>query len=84
MEALDIIEDSTIEGVGTMVYDCLARSDDGPAYHVIGVDSTSATMSIDEVVDSKNKKKTLYDEAPTTGMIRAGKWGSTWTGGARG
>jgi RecA/RadA recombinase len=75
MDALDIIEDSTIEGVGAMVYDCLARSDKGPAYHVIGVDSTSATMSIDEVVDSKNKKKTLYDEAPTTGMIRAGKWG---------
>jgi RecA/RadA recombinase len=69
MGGMDIIEDSTIEGVGSMVYDCL------PAYHVIGVDSTSATMSIDEVVDSKNKKKTIYDESQTTGMTRANKWG---------
>jgi RecA/RadA recombinase len=76
MEELDIIEDSTIEGVGEMVYNCLERDKDGrPAYHVIGIDSTSATMSIDEVVDNKGKKKTIYDEAPTTGMIRAGKWG---------
>jgi RecA/RadA recombinase len=69
MDALDIIEDSTIEGVGAMVYDCL------PAWNVIGIDSTSATMSIDEVVDNKNKQKTIYDETPATGMIRAGKWG---------
>jgi RecA/RadA recombinase len=69
MDQLDIIEDSTIEGVGAMVYDCL------PAYHVIGIDSTSATMSIDEVVDSKNRQKTIYDETPATGLIRAGKWG---------
>jgi hypothetical protein len=72
MSALDIIEDSTIEGVGAMVYDAL------PGYHVIGVDSTSATMSIDELVDvkgGKTKQKTVYDESQTTGMIRAGKWG---------
>jgi hypothetical protein len=69
MDKLDIIEDSTIEGVGAMVYDCL------PAYHVIGIDSTTATMSIDEVVSSDNKRKTIYDETPATGMIRAGKWG---------
>jgi hypothetical protein len=71
LSKIDIVKESTIEGVGDIVYDSL------PGYHVIGVDSTTSTMSIDETVDEKTNKatKTVYDESRTVGMTRANKWG---------
>jgi RecA/RadA recombinase len=69
MDKIDIVTNSTIEGVGDIVYQSL------PGYHVIGVDSTTSTMSLDEVVDKDNQKKTVVDDTNTTGMTRAKKWG---------
>jgi hypothetical protein len=70
LEALEIVPfKSEIESIGDIVYQNL------PAYHVVGVDSTTSTMSIDEVVNNKNQKKTIFDDSPTTGMTRAKKWG---------
>lgn len=79
LSKLDIVTQSQIEGIGEIVYESL------PAYHVIGVDSTTSTMSIDEVVKvvkskdpdkaTEAQKKTIYDDNPTTGMTRAKKWG---------
>jgi RecA/RadA recombinase len=61
MNKLDIIEDSTIEGISEMVYNSL------PAYHVIGIDSTTATMSIDEL----GSQDGVYGSRP---MLHALKW----------
>jgi hypothetical protein len=69
LKNLEIVRKSEIETIGDIVYQAL------PAYHVIGVDSTTSTMSLDEIVDSKNQKKTILDDSRTTGMTRAAKWG---------
>jgi RecA/RadA recombinase len=69
LSKIDIVTNSQIEGIGEIVYDSL------PAYHVIGVDSTTSTMSLDELVNKDNQAKSVIDDTPATGMIRAKKWG---------
>jgi RecA/RadA recombinase len=69
MSKLDVVTNSQIEPIGEIVYESLK------AYHVIGIDSTSSTMSLDELVGPNNVQRTVLDDSPTTGMQRAGKWG---------
>jgi RecA/RadA recombinase len=69
LSKIDIVTNSQIEGIGEIVYESL------PAYHVIGVDSTTSTMSLDELVNKDNQAKSVIDDTPATGMIRAKKWG---------
>jgi RecA/RadA recombinase len=70
LKKIDIVRhQSEIESIGDIVYQAL------PGYHVIGVDSTTSTMSIDEVADPKTGQKTVFDNSNTTGMTRARKWG---------
>lgn len=69
LSKLEVVTNSQIESIGEIVYEGL------PAYHVIGVDSTTATMSIDELVNNKNQPKNVFDNSETTGMTRARKWG---------
>jgi RecA/RadA recombinase len=72
LKKLEIVSKSEIESIGDIVYKAL------PAYHVIGVDSTTSTMSIDEIVKVTGNtatEKTILDDTPATGMIRAKKWG---------
>lgn len=58
-----------IEDIGHIVSQALG------AYHVVAVDSTSGTMSIDELATSQGAVKTVEDAANNTGQNRARKWG---------
>jgi RecA/RadA recombinase len=67
MSSLDIFESSVIEDIGKTVYQSLR------AYHVIGVDSTTATMSLSEIGDNETDGDNLYGSYP---FVRANRWGT--------
>jgi hypothetical protein len=62
IKQLEIVPETKIEVIGDIVQKAL------PGYHVIGVDSTSATISVDEL----GHKDGIYGELP---MKRATRWG---------
>lgn len=69
LDKLDIVERSTIEDIGKIVYRSLR------GYHVIGIDSTTAAMSITEIGDEDdqdNDGDNIYGSYP---FRRATSWG---------
>jgi len=62
LKDIDIVMDTKIEVIGDTVQQMLG------GYHVEGVDSTSATISVDEL----GHKDGIYGELP---MLRARRWG---------
>lgn len=61
----ELVMNRRIETIGDIVQKALG------GYHVIAVDSTTGTMTLDELAH----KDGISGEAPTSGMIRAKKWG---------
>jgi RecA/RadA recombinase len=68
LKALDLITRTQIEDIGKIVYNSLL------GYHFVGVDSTTATMSISEIGDNSdaNDGDNIYGSYP---MKRAAAWG---------
>lgn len=58
-----------IEEIGQIVQRALG------AYNVVAVDSTTGTMSLDELATDKGEVKGVEDASNTVGMTRARKWG---------
>lgn len=69
MRKLDLVRERKIEVIGEIVQRALA------AYEIVAVDSTTGTMSIDELASGKGEVKEVGDNSETTGMNRARKWG---------
>jgi RecA/RadA recombinase len=67
MAKLEIFESSTIEDIGKTVYQSLR------GYNVIGIDSTTATMSLSEIGDNNTDGDNIYGSYP---FVRANAWGA--------
>ena len=65
----ELVMNRRIEVIGEIVQRALA------AYEIVAVDSTTGTMSIDELAGGKGEIKEVGDNSQTTGMNRARKWG---------
>lgn len=63
--SLELVMSRRIEEIGDIVQKSLL------GYHVIAIDSTTGTMSVEEL----GAKDGIYGESATTGMTRARKWG---------
>lgn len=68
-EHFEIAFTRRIEEIGQIVQKALG------AYNVVAVDSTTGTMSLDELATDKGEQKGVEDASNTVGMTRARKWG---------